>query len=188
MKVNAITLRPGNVLEHNEKLYVVLKHEIIHPGKGASVIQLELRDIRNGNKDNIRFRTQENIEKVRLDQSDYQFLFLEDDIYTFMNNETYEQIEVNKDKIGNPVAYLQEGMIVTIESFENEPIRVQLPDTVTMEIVEADPVIKGQTATSSFKPAILENGEKVMVPPHIESGTRIVVKTEDGSYVERAKD
>ena len=188
MKVTAINLRPGNVIEYNEKLWVVLKQESVHPGKGASVSQVEMRDLRNGNKDNVRFRTQETLERVRLDQDEYQFLYLEEDDYHFMNNETFEQITIMKEIIGDQAVYLQEGMTVTVESHENEPLRVELPDTVTMEVIEAEPVVKGQTASSSYKPAIVENGEKVMVPPHIEMGTRIVIKTEDGSYVERAKD
>lgn len=188
MKVNAITLRSGNVIEHNGKLCVVVKNDIIQPGKGASVAQVELRDIRTGNKDNIRFRTQESVERVRLEQTDYQYLYPEGDDYHFMNQESYEQITINKDLIGYSAAFLSEGMIVEVETFEGEPLGVRLPDSVTVTIVEAEPVVKGQTATTSYKPAILENGEKVMVPPHIESGTRIVVKTEDGAYVERAKD
>lgn len=188
MKVNAITLRPGNVIDRDGKLWAVQKYEITQPGKGASVIQVEMRDIRSGTKDNVRYRTQETVERVRLDQEDYQYLFHDDDNYTFMHGETYEQIMVPKDVMGPSAVFLQEGMVVVIETFEGEPLGVQLPDTVTVEIVEAEPVVKGQTASSSYKPAILANGEKVMVPPHIESGTRIVVKTEDGSYVERAKD
>lgn len=188
MKVSAISLRPGNVLDYNNKLWVVTKYDIMQPGKGASVIQVEMRDLRSGNKDNVRFRTQETVERVRLDQNDYQFLYKEGDDCHFMNNETYEQISIKEDLIGAPGAFLQEGMVCVIETFEGEPIGVQLPDTVTMTIAEADPVVKGQTASSSYKPAILENGVKVMVPPHIESGTRIVVRTEDGSYLERSKD
>lgn len=189
MKVSAITLRPGNVLDYNGKLWVVTKYDIMQPGKGASVIQVEMRDIRGGSKDNVRFRTQETVERVRLEQDDYQYLFAgEDDRYTFMNQENYEQVEVSGEVIGEPKQFLQEGMVVSIETFEGEPLGVELPAQVTMEIVEADPVVKGQTASSSYKPAVLENGARVMVPPHIESGTRIVVKTEDGSYVERAKD
>ncbi|MCB1562723.1 MAG: elongation factor P [Alphaproteobacteria bacterium] len=188
MKVNAITLRSGNVIEYNGRLWVVTKHEINQPGKGASVMQVELRDIRSGAKDNVRFRTQETVERVRLDQEDYQYLYTDDDGCHFMHQGTFEQISISKELIGTPAAYLQEGMIVEVESFEGEALGVHLPDTVVMEIVEADPVIKGQTATTSYKPAILENGERVMVPPHIEAGTRIVVRTEDGSYVERAKD
>lgn len=188
MKVAAITLRKGNVLDYNGKLMIVTGQEIMQPGKGASVIQVEMRDIRSGNKDNVRFRTQETVERVRLDQTDHQYLFNDGETYTFMNTETYEQITVSKDLIGDPAVFLQDGMVVSIETFEGEPLGVQLPDSVICEIVEAEPVVKGQTATTSYKPAILENGAKVMVPPHVESGTRVVVKTEDGSYVERAKD
>ena len=189
MKVNANTLRPGNVLDHNGKLCVVTKYEIMQPGKGASVIQIEMKDIRSGNKDNVRFRTQETVERVRLDQTEHQYLYNDgNDVYTFMNAESYEQVEISGDIIGEPKAFLQDGMTVSVETFEGEPLGVELPDSVIMEIVEAEPVVKGQTATTSYKPAILENGVKVMVPPHIESGTRIVVKTEDSSYVERAKD
>lgn len=188
MKVNAITLRSGNVIDYNDKLWVVVKNDIQQPGKGASVAQVELRDIRTGNKDNVRFRTQETVERVRLEQDDYQYLYAEGEDHIFMHQETFEQISLHKELIGQPAAYLQEGMIVEVETFEGEPLGVRLPDTVTVEIVEAEPVVKGQTATTSYKPAVLANGEKVMVPPHVESGTRIVVKSEDGTYVERAKD
>jgi len=188
-KVAAITLRPGNVLDRGDgKLWAVTKYDIMQPGKGASVIQVEMRDIRSGNKDNVRYRTQEVVERVRLDQAEFQFLYEDADGYNFMNQETFEQISVQGDVIGDPKAFLQEGMIVQIESFEGTPLNAQLPSHVTMRIEQADPVVKGQTASSSYKPAILENGVKVMVPPFIESGTRIVVKTEDSSYVERAKD
>lgn len=187
MKVAAITLRKGNVLEYNGKLMVVSGFEIMQPGKGASVIQVEMRDIRTGNKDNVRFRTQETIERIRLDQEDHQYLFNDGESYTFMNTETYEQILVSKELLGDSAIFLQDGMMVKIESHEGEPLGVKLPELITMEIVEAEPVIKGQTATTSYKPAILENGAKVMVPPHISVGTRVVVKTEDFSYAERAK-
>lgn len=188
MKVAAITLRKGNVLDYNDKLMIVTGYEIMQPGKGASVIQVEMRDVRSGNKDNVRFRTQETVERVRLDQSKFQYLFNDGENYTFMNSETYEQVMVPADIVGEPAIFLQDGMEVTIETHEGEPLGVQLPDSVTLEIVEAEPVIKGQTATTSYKPAVLENGAKVMVPPHIDVGTRVVVKTEDSSYVERAKD
>ncbi len=189
MKVNAITLRSGNVIEHNGKLCVVVKNDIQQPGKGASVSQIEMRDIRTGNKDNIRFRTQETVERIRLDQTDYQYLYGKGDDINLMNNETYDQIVVTEEQMGAQAAYLQEGMIVEVESHEGEPLGFKLPDRIIMEITEAEPVIKGQTATTSYKPAILENGEKVMVPPHIEVGTTVVVKLEDGvgTYVERFK-
>lgn len=189
MKVAAITLRAGHVLDRGDgKLWAVTKYEIMQPGKGASVIQVEMRDIRSGNKDNVRYRTQETVERVRLDQGEYQYLYAEDGQRHFMNNETFEQITVSDEVIGFPAAFLQEGMVVTLETYEGEPLSAQLPDQVTCRIEQADPVVKGQTASSSYKPAILENGVKVMVPPHVESGIRIVVKTEDGTYVERAKD
>ncbi|MGB0720646.1 MAG: elongation factor P [Bdellovibrionales bacterium] len=188
MKVNAIDLRSGNVIEYNGKLQVVVKNEISQPGKGAAVAQVEMRDIRTGNKDNVRFRTQESVERVRLEQNDYQFLYQDGEGYHFMNQESYEQIVISGDVIGDPAVYLQEGMICEVETFESEPLAVRLPKTVTMEVVEAEPVVKGQTATTSYKPAVLDNGAKVMVPPYIDIGTRVVVKTEDGSFVERAKD
>lgn len=188
MKVTAINLRPGNVIEYNDKLWVVLKQESVHPGKGNSVSQVEMRDLVSGNKDNVRFRTQETLVRVRLDQDPYQFLYLDGDDYHFMNNESFEQITISNDVIGDQAVWLQEGMEVTVEAHEGNPLRVELPDTVAMEVIEAEPVVKGQTASSSYKPAIVENNEKVMVPPHIETGTRIVIKVEDGSYVERAKD
>lgn len=188
MKVNANTLRAGNVIEHNGKLWVVLRNELMQPGKGASVAQVEMRDIRTGAKDNVRFRTQETVERVRLEQDDYQFLYADGEELHFMHQGNFEQTSIKRDLVGEPAAFLQEGMIVEIETFEGEALSVHLPDTVVMQIVEAEPVVKGQTATTSYKPAILENGVKVMVPPFIESGTRIVVRTEDSSYVERAKD
>ena len=188
MKVNAITLRYGHVLEYEGKLWVVVKAEINQPGKGAAVMQIEMRDIRSGTKTNVRFRTQETLERVRLEQSECTFLYPEGDDYHFMNIETFEQMTVKGDVIGEQAKFLQDGMKVEIESFEGEALNVSLPDQVTFTIVEADPVVKGQTASSSYKPAILDNGARVMVPPFIESGTRVVIKTEDGSYVERAKD
>ena len=188
MKVNANTLRKGNVIEYNGKLWLVMKNDIITPGKGASVAQIEMRDVRSGAKDNVRFRTQEVVERVRLEQEEYQFLYGDDSICNFMHTTNYEQITISRDIIGPPAAFLQEGMIVEVESFEGEALSVQLPDTVVMKIVEAEPVVKGQTATTSYKPAILENGVKIMVPPHIGSEIRVVIRTEDASYVERAKD
>jgi elongation factor P len=188
MKVSAITVRAGNVLEHNGKLWMVLKSEIFQPGKGASVVQVEMRDLRAGNKTNERFRTQETVERVSLDEAEYTFLFAEGDSFTFMNQENYEQLSVPRDIIGYPASFLQDGMKCSIRTYEGQPLEVSIPDTVTLRITEADAVTKGQTASSSYKPAMLENGVRTSVPPFIESGTRIVVKTADGSYVERAKD
>ena len=188
MKINAIDIKPGNVLEHQGKLWLVMKRELIQPGKGGAFAQIEMRDLRSGNKTNERFRTQETVERVRLDEKEMQFLYFEGDTATFMDNESFEQITVGKEMIGEPADFLTEGMICTIELYEGEPMSVTIPQSVTMEVVEADPVVRGQTASSSYKPGKLGNGRRVMIPPHIEAGTRIVVNTADGSYVERAKD
>jgi len=188
MKVNANTLRKGHVIEHNGKLWVVLKSESIIPGKGNAVQQVEMRDVRTGIKTNERFRTQEPVERVQLIDSFMQFLYSSGDEYTFMDQETFDQYTVKKDMIGDAAAFLQDGMICKVQTFEGSPISVELPQTVTLEVVEADPVVKGQTASASYKPAKLENGVRIMVPPFIEAGTRIVVNTAEGTYVERAKD
>jgi len=187
MKVNANTMRPGHVMEHNGKLWVVQKTAIVQPGKGGAFIQIEMKDVRTGTKTIERFRTQETVERARLDEHEMTFLFADGDVYTFMDKESYEQITISGEVIGEPAVYLQDGMEVTVQSFEGSPISVELPSTVVMQIVEADPVVKGQTAASSYKPAKLENGVRVMVPPFIESGERIVVNTADNTYVERAK-
>ena len=188
MKINAIDLKPGNVLEHQNKLWIVVKRELVQPGKGGSFAQVELRDLRGGTKLNERFRTQETVERVRLDEKDMQFLYLEGDMATFMDNENYEQLLVTKEMIGEPADFLHEGMICTIQLYEGAPLAVALPQSVVVTVVEADPVVRGQTASSSYKSGKLENGRRVMIPPHIAAGTKIVVNTADGTYLERAKD
>ena len=188
MKINAIDIKPGNVLEHQGKLWIVLKRELVQPGKGGAFAQVEMRDLRGGSKLNERFRTQETVERVRLDEKEMQFLYFDGDHATFMDNETYEQLTVNREMIGAPADFLHEGMVCTIQLYEGAPLGIELPQTVIMKVVEADPVVKGQTASSSYKPGKLENGRRVMLPPHVEAGTRIVVNTSDGSYLERAKD
>jgi elongation factor P len=187
MKINANELRAGNVMEFRGKLWAVAKAQHITPGKGGAFVQVELRDVRVGTKLNERFRSGETVERVRIDDHDYQFLFGDDTTLTFMDEQTFEQITVDRELIGEAAGFLQDGMKVIISSYEGSPVGVELPQTVTLRIDEADPVVKGQTASSSYKPAKLENGMRVMVPPHIEAGTRIVVNTADGSYVERAK-
>ena len=188
MKVNANTLKNGNVIEHEGRLYSVISGDISQPGKGGSYINITMRDIETGNKNNVRFRTQESVDRVRLEQENYQYLFKDGDMVTIMNTETYEQMAIPMELFGEPGQFLQDGMVVEVETYEGKPLAATLPDQATFEIVEAEPVVKGQTATTSYKPAVLDNGVKAMVPPFVESGTRIVVKTEDGSYVERAKD
>ncbi|MDJ0950473.1 MAG: elongation factor P [Alphaproteobacteria bacterium] len=187
MKIDGNAIRPGNVIEHQGRLWRAVKIQHVKPGKGGAFMQVELKDIRDGTKLNERFRASETVERVRLDEKEYQFLFADGDEVTLMDTESYEQITVNRDMIGAPAAFLQDGMMVTVMSYEGEPLSVALPETVVMAVAEADAVVKGQTASSSYKPAVLENGERIMVPPHIEAGTRIVVYTADGSYAERAK-
>lgn len=187
MKISANELRIGALIEHKGKLWTACKLQHVKPGKGGAFVQAELKEIKNGTKLNERFRSDETLERVSLNEEEYQLLFRDGDVFTFMNSSTFEQIQVNKDVIGDPVRFLQDDMIVTITSYEGEIIGVMLPDTVVMEIVEADAVVKGQTATASYKPAVLENGVRILVPPHIDAGTKVVVNTSDGTYVEKAK-
>lgn len=187
MKINGNAIRPGNIIEHQGRLWRATKIQHTQPGKGGAYLQVELKDIRSGTKMNERFRSSETVERVQLEQREFQFLFASGDEYTFMDNESFEQITLNADLIGEPVVFLKEGMVCTVESYEGSPISVELPETTIMEVTEADPVVKGQTAASSYKPAILENGVRVMVPPHIETGMKVVVNTADQTYVERAK-
>ncbi len=189
MKISGNSIRPGYVIQHQNRLWVAVKIQHTQPGKGGAYLQVELKDIRDGTKLNERFRSSENVERVRLDEQDYQFLFQEGTQYNFMDTETYDQISLPLELVGEEVVpYLKEGIIVKVQSHEGSIIGVTLPDTVVLTIQEADPVVKGQTASASYKPALLENGLRIMVPPHIEAGTRIIVNTADGSYVERAKD
>jgi elongation factor P len=189
MKMNGNAIRPGMVIEHQNRLWRAVKIQHTQPGKGGAYLQVELRDIRDGTKLNERFRSAETVERVRLEQKAYQFLFSDGDMYTFMDNETYDQVSLNAELVGeDQIPFLQENMAVMIESYEGSPLALQLPDTASFEVVEADAVVKGQTAASSYKPAMLDNGVRIMVPPHIETGTRVVVNTTDKSYVERAKD
>ena len=187
MKIGANELRNGMLIEHNGKLWTVCKTQHVKPGKGGAFVQVEMKEIKSGTKLNERFRSDENLEKVRLDEEECQLLFKDDENFTFMNMSTFDQIQISKELIGNSAYYLQDNMIVKISMYEGEVIGVILPDTVVMEIVEADAVVKAQTAASSYKPAILENGLRVLVPPHIEAGTKIVVNTSDSTYIERAK-
>jgi elongation factor P len=187
-KVIASSVRKGNVLDIDGKLCVVMRAENIHPGKGTPVTHLDMRRISDGVKITERYRTTEQVERAYLDEKTYNYLYEDEMGFNFMEPETFEQIAVPKDIVGDQAAYLQENMAVNVSLHEGVPIAVELPPRVTLEIVSADPVVKGQTASSSFKPAVLSNGQRVMVPPHIQAGTRVVISTVDGSYVERAKD
>lgn len=185
MKINGNEIRPGNVIEHKDGLWVAVKTQHVKPGKGGAFAQVELKNLVDGTKLNERFRSSETVERVRLEQKDYQFLYSEGEMLVFMDIESYEQIELHQDFVGERALFLQDGMQVTVESYEGKPIGVTLPDHVALEITEAEPVVKGQTAASSYKPAILENGVRVMVPPFVETGEKIVVDTNELTYVRR---
>ena len=187
LKVNGNTIKPGNVIEHKNGLWVATKTSHVKPGKGGAFAQIELKSLKDGSKLNERFRSSENVEKVILEETPYVFLYKENDSLIFMNNQTFEQISVNIDMIGDQAAFLQDGMNVIINIYNENPVSIIMPDNCIEEIVEADAVIKGQTVSSSFKPAILKNGVKVMVPGHIEVGTKIVVRPSDCTFVEKAK-
>ena len=187
-KVIASSVRKGNVLDLDGKLAVVIHAENIHPGKGTPVTHLEMRRIADGVKVTERYRTTDQVERAYLDETDYNYLFEDDHGYTFMHPETFDQITVSKDVMGDQSQWLQEGMTCSVSLHESVPIAIELPARVTLEIVDAEPVVKGQTASSSFKPAKLSNGARIMVPGHIATGTRVVVMTVDGSYVERSKE
>jgi len=187
-KVIASSLRKGNVVEIDGKLYTILTAQNIHPGKGTPVTQLDMRRISDGVKTSERYRTTEQVERAFVEDRPYQFLYRDGDEFHFMNNETYEQVTVPLDIVGDAAPYLQEGMPAMLSVYQGAAVAIELPQRVTLEVVETEPAMKGQTASSSYKPAVLSNGVRTTVPPHISPGTRIVVMTEDGSYVERAKD
>src|SRR5262249_15383887 len=174
MKINGNAVRPGYIIEHQGRLWRAVRIMHTQPGKGGAYLQVELKDIRDGTKLNERFRSSETVERVRLDGREYQFLYSDAGQYTFMESQTFEQIALPEEMIGVPSVFLTEGMAVRVMSHEGEPISVELPDTVVMRVVEADPVVKGQTAASSYKGATLENGVRTLVPPHVEAGVRIV--------------
>ena len=186
MKINGNEIRPGNVLEHQNTLWAAVKVQHVKPGKGGAFAQVELKNLLDGRKLNERFRSADTVERVRLEQKDFQFLYEQGEALVFMDQGTYEQLELAKDFVGERAAFLQDGMTVTVEMYEEKPIGITLPQHVTLEITEADAVVKGQTASSSYKPAVLENGVKVMVPPLIGAGEKIVVDTEEIAYVRRA--
>lgn len=188
VKVIASSLRKGNVVELDGKLYVVLIAQNFHPGKGTPVTQVDMRRIADGVKVSERWRTTEQVERAHVDERAYDFLYEDGEGFHFMEPESYEQLVAPADMVGDQKAYLQEGMRLFLQVFNGVPIAMTLPQRITVEITETEPVVKGQTASSSYKPATVDNGLRVMVPPHIGVGTRIVINTEDNSYVERAKD
>lgn len=186
MKINGNEIRPGNILEHNDGLWVAVKVDHVKPGKGGAFAQVELKNLRNGSKLNERFRSADKVERVRLEQKDQQFLYQQDDMLVFMDAETYEQIELSADILGDRRPFLQDGMTVVIEYYDTEALSVSLPERVTCTIAETEPVVKGQTAANSFKPAVLDNGLRITVPPFIAEGETVEVATETFEYMGRA--
>lgn len=187
MKINGNEIRPGNVVQHQDSLWVAVKTHAVKPGKGPAYNQVELKNLLNGSKLNERFRASETVERVRLEQKDHTFLYEEGDMLVFMDQENYEQIHIVKDMIGERVAFLQDGMQVTVEVHEGKAIGVKLPEHVTLEITDTEPTVKGQTASSSYKPSTVDNGLRIMVPPHMSVGQKIIVNTETLEYVKRAE-
>ncbi|MBT5187356.1 MAG: elongation factor P [Kordiimonadaceae bacterium] len=187
MKVPGNTIRPGNVVEHQGGIWIAVKIAHTQPGKGGAYLQVELKNLLDGRKLNERFRSSEKVDKIRLEQNNNTFLFAADDMYTFMDAVSYEQIEISSEFLGDKALYLQDGMEVIVESYEGKPIGVELPKTVELTVMETEPAVKGQTQKSSNKPATMNNGMRVMVPTFINQDDVIIVYTEDGTYAERAK-
>ena len=186
MKIDGNAIRPGNVIEHKGGLWRAVKIAHTQPGKGGAYLQVELKNLRDGSKLNERFRSSEKVERARLEQKDYQYLYMDDDMAHFMDQESYEQISISAEDIGEDAVFLQDGMMVRIEFHEESPLGVSLPEKVTLEVTETEPVVKGQTASSSYKPATLENGLRVGVPPFVNQGDKIVVSTAEREYAGRA--
>ena len=187
MKQQANLIRAGQVIEHDGRRWTVLKQQIISPGKGGAFIQVEMRALKSGNKTNERWRTADTVERLTTEEQEFTYSYSDGTNLVLMDPESYEETHIPADILGDMAPFLQDNMRVTVDLVEGDPVGIHLPPTVVLEVVEADPVVRGQTAASSYKPAKLSNGVKTLVPPFVETGERIVVKTEDGSYVERAK-
>ena len=186
MKINGNEIRPGNVIEHQGTIWVAVKINAVKPGKGGAFAQVELKNLIDGRKLNERFRATETVERIRLEQKDFTFLYEEGENLVFMDTVSYEQLELNKDFVGERAAFLQDGMPVVVELHEERPIGIQLPDQVVLEVTDTEPHIKGQTQSSSYKPAMMDNGVRCMVPPFISVGEKIVVDTNEITYIKRA--
>lgn len=185
-KINGNQITPGTVIEHSGGLWVAVKTNAVKPGKGGAFNQVELKNLIDGRKLNERFRADETVEMIELELKDFSYLYAEGDALVFMDLESYEQIDLASDWVGERAAFLQDGMKVTLQMHEGRPISIRFPLQVVLQVVEADPVVRGQTAASSYKPAKLENGLRVLVPPFIEPGERIVVDTSEVTYLRRA--
>jgi elongation factor P len=187
MKINGNAIKPGNVIQHDGGLWVAVKTAHVKPGKGGAFAQVELKNLIDGRKLNERFRSSDTVEKVTLEQKEFQYLYEQGDALVFMDQRTYDQIELNKDFVGeDQIRFLHDGMQVTLEFHEERPIGIELPESVVLQVVETEPTVKGQTASSSYKPAKASNGMRIMIPPYMGEGERILVSTETGEYMRRA--
>src|SRR5260221_2444008 len=187
MKINGNAIKPGNVIQHDGGLWVAVKTAHVKPGKGGAFATVELKNLIDGRKLNERFRSADTVERVTLEQKDFQFLYEQGDVLVFMDEKTYDQIELQKDWVGeDQVRFLHDGMKVTVEFHEERPIGIELPDSVVLEVVETEPTVKGQTASSSYKPAKASTGMRIMIPPYMGEGEKILVSTETGEYMRRA--
>ena len=187
-KIAGNEIRPGMVIEHNGQLWSVVKSQSVKPGKGGTYNQVELKNVVHGGKLNERFRASETVEEVQLERRDFQFLYASGDMLAFMDNKTYDQIELAADFVGEErVRFLQDGMKVVMQMHEGRPLGIQLPPNVVLAVTEADAVVRGGTAAPSYKGATLENGMRIQVPPFVEAGMKVVVSTDDGSYLRRAE-
>jgi len=183
----ANSLKLGNVIKYNNRFWIITKKEHVKPGKGGAFIQVEMKDIIAGTKSNQRFRSSEDVEKAHVEEKEYQYQYPEGENLALMDMESFETISLPKDLVGDAEPFLQEGMDVKVVYCEGRPIEIKLPETVTLAIKSTESVVKGQSSSASYKPAILENDIRVMVPPFVTSDDKIVVRTVDGTYVERAK-
>lgn len=188
VKVIASNIRKGHIVEVEGKLYAVLSAESFFPGKGTPTTQIDMRRLSDGVKVSQRYRTTEQVERAHVEEREHGYLYQDGDNYVFMDPESFEQISVPGSVVGDPAVFLQEGMTCTLSVHEGVAVSIVLPQKVTLEVTETEPTVKGQTASSSYKPATLSNGVRTLVPSHIVPGTRIVVMTADGAYAERAKD
>jgi elongation factor P len=186
-KIAGNQISPGVMISHEGGLWMAVKCQAVKPGKGGAYNQVELKIVITGTKLNTRFRSDEGVEEIYLEKKDFQYLYANGDMLTFMDTATYDQIEIEKDFVGDQAQFLQDGMKVLVQEYEGKPIGIKLPQHVTLEVVEADAVMRGGTAAPSYKGAVLENGLKIQVPPFINVGTRVIVSTEDGAYVRRAE-
>ena len=186
-KINGNEIRPGTLIEYDGGLWIAVKTQKVKPGKGGAYNQVELKNVTQGTKLNQRFRSDETVEEIYLEKKDFQFLFASDDMLTFMDMQTYDQIELQRDCVGDQAQFLQDGMKTLVQMYDGKPIGIALPQHVTLEVTEADAVMRGGTAAPSYKNAVLENGMKIQVPPFIDAGTKVIVSTEDGSYIRRAE-